>query len=273
MPRRILVGALVIALWVFAGVAFHLGAFAYLMLGVPLMLALQWRLRRRPAWSAWVSGAVAPRLDGRALAIAALLAAVPAWMLAAPFLESGASLRDAPSAPWAATALLGALAAGAAIGAQQAAAFRRALPAALGALAAMGLLFATQAAVRHRWPLAVPGAGAVADALGTAVVYFDVSFIVEEVAFRGVLDPYILGDERGTNAALASAVVSSALWGVWHLPVVFAPGTVQPLAMIRLILGHAGIGMLLCLAVRAAGTLVPGAAAHALGDALRDLVS
>jgi hypothetical protein len=272
MNRRILVAALVIALWVIAGAAMHLGPAAYLLLGVPLMLGFQWRVARRSIWNAWVARGERPPLDGPALAIAALAAAVPAWTLAAPHL--GAASPVALSPTWAMTSIAGAFIAGQAIRSQRRDALVRALPATLAALAAMALLFSLHALQQHRSPLpARLDAATLLPAFASAIIYFDVSFIVEEVAFRGVLDPYLLGDERGPNAALASAVVGSALWGAWHLPIVFAPGTVQPLAMARVILGHAGIGLLLCLAVRRAGTLVPGAAAHALGDAFRDLVS
>jgi hypothetical protein len=274
MNRRILVGALAVAAWVIAGVGLRLGAVAYLLLGVPLMLAFQWKVARRPLWNAWVAGDTPPRLDGRTWALFALAAAVPAWALVAGLLGPGAPSHDAPAWPWAATAVAGAFIAAATIRAQHGAALRRAWPATLGALAAMGLLFTMQALQRHhRLAPARLDMASMRASLASAIVYFDVAFVVEEVAFRGILDPYLLGDERGANAALASAVVSSALWGVWHLPIVFAPGTVQPLPMARIILGHVGIGLLLCLAVRAAGTLVPGAAAHALGDAFRDLVS
>jgi hypothetical protein len=274
MNRRILIGALAIAAWVIAGVALRLDAFAYLLLGVPLMLAFQWKIARRPLWNAWVAGDARPRVDGRTWAIALLVAAAPAWALVSGLLGAGPPSPDAPAWPWAATAVAGAFIAAPAIRAQRGAALRRALPATLGALVAMGLLFTIQALQRHhRLAPAWLDAASLRAALESAIVYFDVAFVVEEVAFRGVLDPYILGDERGANAALASAVVSSALWGVWHLPIVYAPGTVQPLTMARVILGHAGIGLLLCLAVRAAGTLVPGAAGHALGDAFRDFVS
>jgi hypothetical protein len=88
---------------------------------------------------------------------------------------------------------------------------------------------------------------------------------------RGILDPYLLGGERGTSAAWASAVAGSALWGLWHLPVVLAPGAADRVTVFRRVLSHVGPGAMLCFVARTAGTLAPSAAVHGMADAFRNV--
>jgi len=271
MPRRILVAGLVVALWMLLGVGLRLGVEAYLLAGVPVMIAFQWLVHRRPLWAAWVFGPSAPVMDGRALALGLATAAIPGARLAST-LASG----DAPSPGvvlWLLAAIAGGLAAGVTLRAQRGDALRRAFPTMAITLLSFAFMFALGALVAHRGRLALPGFSAVGDALVEALVYFDVSFVLEEVAFRGILDPYILGGERGTNAAWASAIVGSALWGLWHVPVALAPGAADLPTLLRLVLLHVGLGAMLCFVARMAGTLAPGAAVHGLADAFRNLIS
>src|SRR5262249_56649064 len=54
------------------------------------------------------------------------------------------------------------------------------------------------------------------------LLYFAVTFVLEEVAFRGALDSHIYqpptDEERRGGAALLFAIFVSVLWGIWHLP-------------------------------------------------------
>ena len=43
-------------------------------------------------------------------------------------------------------------------------------------------------------------------------------FLVDEVVFRGALDPHIAGAGRGRLHEWCSAVFVALLWGVWHFP-------------------------------------------------------
>jgi membrane protease YdiL (CAAX protease family) len=182
--------------------------------------------------------------------------------------------RGAVSMLWLVAAALGGVIAGATLRAQRSDALRRALPAILVTALSFAIVFLLSALKRRGWPLLPPiDATVVARAVADAVLYFDVSFVLEEVAFRGVLDPYLLGDEHGANAAWASAIFSSALWGLWHLPVALAPGAADLPTIFRVVLFHASLGVLLCFVSRAAGTLAPAAAVHGLADAFRNLLS
>jgi membrane protease YdiL (CAAX protease family) len=271
MPRRVLIAGVVVALWMLPGVALHLGAESYLLVGVPLMLAFQRFVHRRPLRAAWVFDEKAPTVDARALAVGVAIAALPGARLIA-------ALAGRPACPaslllWLLAATIGGLAAGIALRAQRVDALRRALPTIAVAMLSFVFMFALAAIVAHGGHLRPPTASGLGDALEQAIVYFDVSFVLEEVAFRGVLDPYILGGERGPNAAWASAVVGSALWGLWHVPIALAPGAADLPTLVRLVLFHVGLGAMLCFVARLSGTLAPAAAVHGLADAFRNLIS
>jgi membrane protease YdiL (CAAX protease family) len=109
------------------------------------------------------------------------------------------------------------------------------------------------------------------------LLYFAVTFMLEEVAFRGALDSHIYqpptdGERRGGSAWL-SAIFVSVLWGIWHLPAL-PTGTAAAFAAAipALIMIHALVGVPLSFCWRASGTLVLPAAAHALIDSYRNCV-
>jgi membrane protease YdiL (CAAX protease family) len=109
------------------------------------------------------------------------------------------------------------------------------------------------------------------------LLYFTVTFVLEEVAFRGALDSHIYqlpaaGQRRGGSAWL-SAVFVSALWGMWHLPLLPTGGAAAFAAAIpMLIIVHTLTGVPLSFCWRASGTLVLPAGAHALIDSYRNCV-
>jgi hypothetical protein len=60
--------------------------------------------------------------------------------------------------------------------------------------------------------------GAALVALPTYIaLYFPATFLLEEVTFRGALDAHVHHD--GETRGWQSAVFTSTLWGLWHLPV------------------------------------------------------
>ena len=91
--------------------------------------------------------------------------------------------------------------------------------------------------------------------------YFTVTFVLEEVAFRGALDSHIYqpptdGQRRGGSAWL-SAIFVSALWGIWHLPLLPTGGAAAFAAAIPMvIIVHTLTGVPLSFCWRAGGTLV-----------------
>lgn len=67
-----------------------------------------------------------------------------------------------------------------------------------------------------------------------------VQFVLEKVAFRGLLDTHV--QRSSGRHAWVSAVFVSALWGVWHLPL--APSGAPIVATAgRLLLAHCAVGV------------------------------
>ena len=97
------------------------------------------------------------------------------------------------------------------------------------------------------------------------LLYFPVSFIIEEVTFRGLLDSYI--HQEGENRNWFTACFVSALWGLWHLPTV--PHQSLPVA-VDLVVFQTIIGVPLSFAWRKCGNLAVPCAVHAIIDSLRN---
>jgi hypothetical protein len=243
-----------------------------------LTVLFQRFVHRRPLWRAWVPTGPCPRPDVAGVSFGLALAALPLACLLLPgWIRSSASTPQDPrldAMAWLVAAAVGGLVAGVVVRRQPAAAWRRS-----ASYTVMGILCGMLVFTVGAWQggrvdhLLHPHDHAAAFLLGTSVLYFDVSFVLEEVTFRGVIDPYLLGDSPGQSAQYMSALASSALWGAWHVPLLMASGSPGVVAIVRVVLTHASLGLVFCFAVRSAGTLVPGALAHAFSDAYRNLLT
>jgi hypothetical protein len=273
MRQRIVVASLFVLAWVVIGRLARLGPNAYLLVGIPLTVLFQRYVHKKPIWRAWVTTGLRPQPDLAGWACGLALALLPVACLLLPAWTPFASAGQIDKALWLVAASIGGLAAGLVVRRQPAAAWRRSAPYAVMALSCGVLIFSVAGWQAGHLGTLLHARGDVATLLGTSVLYFDVNFVVEEVTFRGVLDPYLLGNERGQAAPYVSAVAGSALWGLWHLPLLMAGGLADGVTVLRVVLTHASFGVVLCFAVRSAGTLVPGALAHAISDAYRNLLS
>jgi membrane protease YdiL (CAAX protease family) len=257
-------GALAVGAWMGLGWGLGLEANAYLLLGVPITVAFQLGVRRRPLHGLWVREAPQFRMDRRATLSAALLAAVPAHAL-----TRYAAAPDEPVSwvlvAWSVAAITGAVAAGFA--------FRwftretlRSLVRCVATAGTLGiaLVIGARLARAANSPLT-------ADAALTAtrwfLLYLPVGFVLEEVFFRGALDTHVhdARDKRGTWSAL----FVSALWGVWHLPM-REPRESLWAAAAGMIVIHSIIGVPLSIYWRRSGNLAVPATAHALVSAVRN---
>lgn len=238
------------------GWAIGADANTYLLLGVPITVAFQWGIARRPLHALWVRDAARFHLDGRAFALAAALAIVPAYRLVTGIIQGRV---DTVVAAWLACAMLGAFAAAYAFRHFVDHTFRvlvRCIVTA-GAIGAAFMIAAWLASDGRRAPN--PGAG-----LESLLMYLPVSFVLEEVFFRGALDAHVHlpGEARGW----LTAMFVSALWGIWHLPVVPNPAEAIP----GLIIVHVAIGVPMSLCWRRSGNLAVPAVSHAVIDAVRN---
>lgn len=248
-----------VAVWVALGFLLPIGADAYLLLGIPLTIAFQVLLRRRPLRELWVRDGPRFRLDRRGVALAALLATVPA-IFGFEALRAG----DWPRVGWHVAAVAGALAAAYAVRSTSSVAVLRSAAVAIaigvgGNLVVLGGIHLATAA-----PIEL--SAMVGTVLKSLALYFPATFLIEEVAFRGALDAHL--HHPGGGRGWQTALLVSALWGLWHLPV--ADGMPLPVLVVFLLTWHCAIGVPLSFAWRRNGNLAGPAFAHSVIDAVRN---
>lgn len=257
--RRIVEAASFVGVWVTAGYLLPLDTNGYLLLGIPLTLAFQVLVRRRPVRELFASGTTRFALGARGAALAAALAVVPAYYGLQSSTSDGWSLRG-----WHLAAVAGAFGAAYALRATSLKETLRsaALPVAIGS-SGMALVFGAIHLVTDA-PLPVLAAGAAV--FKYTALYLPATFLLEEVAFRGAVDAHVHHD--GEVRGWQSAVFISALWGLWHLPV--AHGLPFPILLAELVVVHVLLGVPLSFAWRRHRNLAGPALAHAVNDAVRN---
>jgi len=258
---RFLQAALLVASWMGLGWCFHLDPYAYLVLGIPLCVLFQLYICRKPLSSCWVRESSKLHLDliGVAMALAFLI--VPAWLLVTEW--QGANWRVRL---YFLAALPGAVGVAFALRNFTASAARSLLLcfATAGVLGcAMMLLVAY--AQHHKFPFTLARARF---AIGQFLALLPVCFVMEEVAFRGALDSHI--QQPQDAGPWGSALLLSAMWGWWHLPI--TPASALGAGIIAFPITHAMIGVPLSFFWRRSGNLFVPAAVHALIDAIRNTI-
>lgn len=260
--RRAIVAVGLIAAYTAIGFVFRLSADLYLLVGIPITVAFQALVARRPLRSLWLLAAPPLAFTPRSLVATAVVGVAPA-ALALAGLRDGDLVRVA----YGIAGIGGAVGAVYALRSMDGKALRATVrAAAIGSAAMVGVM------VVYR--LATGGfSGDVAHALTVVGVslatYLPVVFVMEEVLFRGAIDPYLASSDGATGRG--SAILGSALWGLWHLPVAglgLGAMTVPYLVGIHVVLGVA-----LVAAWRRTGNLAAPGIAHAVIDALRNGVA
>lgn len=257
--RRVLEGLGFVAVWVVLGYLVCPNDVTYLLLGIPLTIGFQILVRRRPLRELWARDATRFTLDKRGLVLAAVLVAAPVYY----------GIQALPGAHWWLigwyfAAVVGAVGAAFALRATTPVSMLRSamLPMAIGAVGMTAVLGGIHVATGT--PVHVLAVlGTVAKYLA---IYFPLTFVIEEVAFRGALDAHIHHD--GDGHGWLSAVFVSALWGLWHLP--FTTGMALPLLVAELLAVHVLIGVPLSFAWRRSRNLAGPAFAHAAIDSVRN---
>ncbi|WP_323099072.1 CPBP family intramembrane glutamic endopeptidase [Intrasporangium sp. YIM S08009] len=249
--------------WVAAGYALRLDDNAYLLLGIPLTAGFQLLVRRRPLRELYAAGTTRFALSRRGVVVAALLAVVPGYF-AVRALMSG----QLASSGWYLAAMAGAVAAAFSLRATTLLATLRgaALPIAIGA----GGMVAVYGTIHVVTGAPLPTTEALAALATYVALYFPATFLMEEVAFRGAVDAHVHHD--GEHRGWWSAVLVSALWGLWHLPVSSDLPLPFPLLVAELVVVHIALGVPLSFAWRRHRNLAAPALAHAVNDAVRNAV-
>lgn len=276
--RAILETVALVGAWTALGLGPVRDPVGYLLVGVPLVAAFQIGVRRRPLGELWIRNGRLVRPSWTAWsACFAVLAALPAWTA-----WQALAARHWMALGWTTAALAGA-AVGSAVLLQRYAPRSRSasdpprragLGAAIGA-ATIGISLVVVNALPTLgdgpWePMAM-----VAMASRSWLLYLPALFVLEEVAFRGCVDSHLWphsdgargrGQRRGSAGA---AVLSSGLWGLWHVPL-FVGKVPWPVLLPYLLVVHLLMGIPLALSWRRSGALVLPAAAHAAIDAVRN---
>ncbi len=258
---RAVVATLVIGGYMALGFAFGLSAEAYLLLGIPITIAFQALVVRRPLRALWLRAAPPVAFTRRSMLAVVVVAIAPAAVAI-----RGPQHGDPVLAAYGLVAMFGALGAVYALRAMDREAVRAAFRASLinGALlVAVMVVFRLLSGGFHGNP-----GGAVATAVISVATYLPVVFVMEEVLFRGLLDPYLRGSPGRDRAA---ALYGSALWGLWHLPVMSVD--LGLLTIPYLVAIHTALGYVLVSAWRRTGNLAAPGIAHAVADALRNAVA
>jgi Type II CAAX prenyl endopeptidase Rce1-like len=263
-PRRVVEGVGFVAAWVGLGYLLPVSSEAYLLMEIPLTIAFQVLVRRRPVRELLVrgGGTASDRPSGpsrRDVAVTGLLVLGPlSWGL-----QAGGG-GDLWVIGWYAAAVVGAAAAAYALRSTSVRAVLRsaALPTAVGVVGNVLVVGGVELASGTSFDL-VAMLGSV---LKWLAIYFPATFVIEEVAFRGALDAHV--HHPGEGRGWRSAMFVSALWGLWHLPV--ADGMPFPLLVLSLMTWHCLVGVPLSYAWRRSGNLSGPAFAHSVIDAVRN---
>lgn len=261
MARAVVV-TLVVGGYTTLGLAFGLSAEAYLLLGIPITIAFQMLIVRAPLRALWLRDA-----PPFAPTIRFVLAVVVVSIAPAAIAIRGATGGDPVLAAYGLVGVVGAIGAVYAMRAMDRDAVRATVRATLtnGAIL-VGVMVAFR--------LATGGFhGSLREAIAAAVVsvatYLPIVFVVEEVFFRGLLDPYLHGTDGGRGRA--SALYGSALWGIWHLPVMSIDLGLLTIPYIVAI--HTVMGFVLVTAWRRTGNLAAPGIAHAVANGARNAVA
>jgi membrane protease YdiL (CAAX protease family) len=258
--RRLAEIALFVAVWVGLGELLDLGPNVYLVFGVPLTLAFQLYVARRPLHEMWVRHAPAFHLSQRDLIVAGFLAIVPVVVLISDVSNSA----GAGTYLWDLVVIAGAVPAAWALR-QFVPRTRRYLLLCLGTAGVIGVfwlvgldflddMFFHRAASEPGFDLLV--------FVQYLFLYLPALFLIEEVVFRGVLDSHV--QHEGEHHGILTAIYVSVLWGLWHYPIRGA----EPVLALVLVMGTTGI--FLSIYWRRSGNLGVSGGTHAFMDSVRN---
>jgi hypothetical protein len=260
-----------VAVWALVGIVLRWSGLAnddrdyvYLLAGIPLVVLFQLLIRKKPLASLWRRDADRLRLRWPGILVACFFALVPALNFAAGILIK---LQWSIELYFVA-AIVGALGAAFCIQSTPLRDLKRGLPSFLVATT-LGVAWMQYSAYAQ-------GIGAywnvpqIASFIEQLLLLFPVCFVVEEVAFRGLLDTHLHEVDPPGSRGWRSACIISILWALWHLPIVQLSGASWPseVAMIGLI--HLVIGVPLSFCWRTSGSLLLPALSHAIIDAYRN---
>ncbi|MBI2516613.1 MAG: CPBP family intramembrane metalloprotease [Opitutae bacterium] len=257
--RRYIECSIFVLVWMAAGSLFKLGGSGYLLLGVPLVVAFQLLIARRPLRQLWARDPGSFRMDFKTLLMALTLISVPVLALFFQVRQYGSML---------VVIAVGAIPCAFALRHQHVAKLRHAFPSFGMAIVVGCAVFASFAI----WDGRSPGMGlAKLPIFFTDVVCLTLAgFVVEEVVFRGALDSHLVPAQGTSFQPWVSAIFVSFLWGIWHLPLTFLYPSREVGFLALAIFINILWGVPLSFCWRKSGTLLLPSVVHALCDSYRN---
>jgi membrane protease YdiL (CAAX protease family) len=269
---RVVQAVVFVGIWMAIGWLFHLDANSYLVLGVPLVVAFQLLVRKKPLVTLWIRDAERFRLSGLGIVLGLALAVLPAVRLVLTFRQASWPAH-LPEILWLVCCIIGAFGAGFAFCRFTKKTWKE-LGFCLSTAGVIGVGTMVLGAIA-RWallhkPILLTGASAM-NGLQSFLLYMPVCFVLEEVVFRGAIDSHVF--QPGDQGQWWTAFFVSTLWGWWHLPIVGATG-ILPLLTLIVVLPciHIAVGVFLSLSWRRSGNLAVSATVHAFIDAVRNML-
>jgi membrane protease YdiL (CAAX protease family) len=260
------IAAATVAVWITLGFAFRLNPNVYLLLSIPFVAGFQIVIARRPLRAVWLREAPRFTVDLRTIVVFVLVAIVPVY----------AAVTAARGADWVGfvyglAATGGAAGVAYAVGAVRGLTVRQLVVCVVIVCAISTVLDIVNGLATGNLHPASFGSSLVTGGYWF-LLYLPAVFVVEEVFFRGVLDAYVHRGDNGTGWLSATWV--SALWGLWHLPIYFVAGGSSSVlgVVIGLLVVQIAIGIPLSIGWRRSGNLLVPGTAHALSDAIRNVL-
>jgi membrane protease YdiL (CAAX protease family) len=239
----------------------------YLLIGIPLTILFQRYVRRQPLVSLWCRDLEHFSIGPLGWLMAAGFAATPVYHLATSALPASSWV----AVLWDGAAVAGALGAAFCLERTPVARLRKGMRSFLAACVLGVIIIGLAALAGGKSPL--PTLEQVPLLLQQFLLYFAVCFSLEEVVFRGLLDTHLQPQPVSGLRAWPSALAVSFLWGLWHLPLVPFPNLLAVLLAAPFIcIVHVLIGVPLSFCWRSTGSLLLPCAAHALIDAIRNVI-
>jgi membrane protease YdiL (CAAX protease family) len=266
-PLRFLIVTLAVAVYIALGFLLHTDAYQYLLLGIPLLILFQLGVHRQPLRAMWVRSGPPLRLDLWFFVLWILFSLMPIY-----FVWTARQQSNVEMAAYSSAAIFGAFGLAYAVRAMRLANVRQ-LGFCIFICVPIFFLFLLPSFRQwHTYPL-LTGLAFGAQQL---LILTPVTFIMEEVFFRGVLDTYLHQDEKRTG--WPSAIYVSALWGLWHLPISLSlsKGALHwnqiLITIAYLLIVQIAIGVPLSIWWRRSGNLVVTGTTHALLDTIRNVL-